>query len=151
MKSDRQKIILECISEADIETQDELIKMMATKGVRATQATVSRDIRELKLSKVMTPDGAYKYVAPKEEVHEIILPINRAVMGSIKGIDHSGNIIVINTHSGMASAVAAGLDAMNVSEILGCVAGDDTIICVTREAQNAREICARIRSMIGAV
>ena len=129
MKSVRQEKILEIISKRNIETQEELIDALRDEGFTATQATASRDIRQLKLLKVMV-DGVYKYVAPKKELDEFS-EYNSALISSIKEIKYALNNVVLKTAPGLAQAVAAGIDSLQENDILGCVAGDDTIIIVT--------------------
>lgn len=147
MKTRRHGKILEIIDRYDVETQEELIDRLRQSGFDVTQATVSRDIRELKLSKVMTAKGSYKYLQPVR--NEAAAPkFNSALTESIIKVDCSGNIIVLKTYPGMAQAVATGIDAINISDILGCVAGDDTIIIVIRSAQSATEISERLKQMM---
>jgi transcriptional regulator of arginine metabolism len=146
MKSKRQEKILEIISNNVIETQEDLILALRNEGYNATQATASRDIRQLKLLKVMV-DGVYKYVAPKNELEEIS-EYNAALMSSIKEIKHACNNVVLKTNPGLAQAVAAGIDAMNYHEILGCVAGDDTIIIVTTSEESCNIVSEKLSKFI---
>lgn len=148
MKSKRQMKIIEIIEKNDIETQEELITCLREAGYEVTQATVSRDIRELKLVKSATENGSYKYKLPKEERRDASLLYNSAFTTSIKSIRYSGNNIVIHTYPGLANAVAAGIDAMDDSNILGCVAGDDTIIAVVSDPQITKDICENINRII---
>ena len=147
MKSKRQEKILEIIANNNIETQEDLITALRNEGYAATQATASRDIRQLKLLKVMV-DGVYKYVAPKSELEDVS-EYNAALMSSIKEIRHACNNVVLKTNPGLAHAVAVGLDAMNYNEILGCVAGDDTIIIVTSSEESATFIAEKIGRISG--
>ncbi len=147
MKSRRQEKILQIIAAHDVDTQEELIERLRIAGFETTQATVSRDIRELKLAKVMTGVGTYKYV--RHGVSENTHPhINGALTDSITRIEAAGNILVIHTFVGMAQAIAATVDALKISEIVGCVAGDDTIIAVIRTEAQARELAEKLRLMI---
>lgn len=147
MKTRRHSKILEIIERYDVETQEELIERLKQVGFEVTQATISRDIRELKLSKVMTAKGSYKYLLPVR--NEATTPrFNSALTESITKVDCASNIIVLKTYPGMAQAVATGIDAINISDILGCVAGDDTIMIVIRNAQSAVEISERIKQMM---
>ena len=125
MKSGRQEIIISLVERCEIETQEELIGLLLREGYRVTQATVSRDIKELKLSKVPTGRGTYKYTLPKQDDNAGSLKFNSALIESIKKVDYSGNIIVLSTYPGLANAVAAGLDSIETNEILGSVAGHD--------------------------
>ncbi len=148
MKIKRHNKILEIIENYNIETQEELIAKLKLAGFDVTQATVSRDIRELKLLKQMSDMGTYKYVVPKNNHSENLHVYSRALASSIKSVDSSMNDIVIKTYPGMAQAVAAGIDALHENDILGCVAGDDCIIIVTREAESAVAIAHRITKLI---
>lgn len=148
MKIKRHNKILEIIENYTIETQEELIEKLRLAGFDVTQATVSRDIRELKLLKQMSDMGTYKYVVPKNSVSENQHVYSRAIASSIKSVESSYNDIVIKTYPGMAQAVAAGVDSMHEADILGCVAGDDCIIIVTRDTESAVEIASRIRKLM---
>ena len=147
MKVKRHNKILEIIDNYNIETQEELIEKLRLAGFDVTQATVSRDMRELKLTKQMSDAGAYRYVVTKNNStnHHVY---NKAITGSIKTVDYALNNVVIKTYPGMANAVAAGIDAIHESNILGCVAGDDCIIIVTRNEADAGDLTSRIRKMI---
>lgn len=150
MKADRQKKILEIVNRCQIETQDDLIDRLMAEGYAVTQATVSRDIRELQLNKVLTKQGKYRYTAPKKEDLVTGLKINAALVDSIISVEFALNLIVIKTLPGLANAVAAGIDSLAVAEILGCVAGDDTIMVATRSEDSAKSISERIRVMMKA-
>lgn len=142
MKSSRQEKILEIISKNNIETQEELIEALKKEGIVATQATASRDIRQLKLLKVMV-DGVYKYVAPKKELDELS-EYNSALILSIREIKYALNNVVVRTAPGLAQAVAAGVDSLRESDILGSVAGDDTIILVTSSEEASERIAQKL-------
>ena len=149
MKNTRQKTILSLISEFEITTQEELIEKLRESGYNVTQATVSRDIRELKLVKVPTGHGEYKYLLPQQnEGAGNGRFFNNALAESIVSVDFACNNIVIKTYPGLAGAVATGIDALRVNEILGCVAGDDTIIMVLRNEHSARDLSEKIRHLI---
>ncbi|MGM9683772.1 MAG: arginine repressor [Eubacteriales bacterium] len=147
MKSDRQNAITDLITRYEIETQEDMINRLRTAGYDVTQATVSRDIRELKLTKVLTPHGTYRYVKnhPRSQVSNA--RFNNAVADSITGVDYSQNIVVIKTYPGLAMAVASGIDALNFPKILGCIAGDDTVMVVTRSPESSEEICDKIKEL----
>ncbi len=147
MKVKRHNKILEIIENYNIETQEELIAKLKLAGFDVTQATVSRDIRELKLMKQMSENGTYKYVVSKSSGDNQHI-YNRAITSSIKSVEYSLNNIVIKTYPGMANAVAAGIDSLHESSILGCVAGDDCIIIVTRDPNDAGELTRRLQKMI---
>jgi transcriptional regulator of arginine metabolism len=146
MKSKRQEKILEIISKKDIETQEDLILALREEDYIATQATVSRDIRQLKLLK-LTVDGVYKYVAPKTEIDNTFR-YNHALFSSITAITYALNNVVIKTNPGLAQAVAAGVDSLNDKDILGCVAGDDTIILVTKSIEASEKIVEKINKIV---
>ena len=150
MKGNRQKKILEIINRYHIETQDDLIDRLLVEGFSVTQATVSRDIRELQLSKVLTSKGSYRYVAPKKEEMVAGMRINAALVDSILSVDYAQNLVVVRTFPGLAQAVAAGIDNLALAEVLGCVAGDDTILVATRNEATAKSISERIHVMMKA-
>ncbi|MBQ9801670.1 MAG: arginine repressor [Clostridia bacterium] len=150
MKTNRQKKILEIVNRFHIETQDDLIEHLTTEGFTVTQATVSRDIRELQLTKVLTNHGTYRYVAPKREEMVSGLKFNTALVDSIVSVEYAVNMIVIKTYPGLAQAVATGVDNLAIAEVLGCVAGDDTIMVVTKNEASAKNISERIRIMMKA-
>lgn len=148
MKSERQQRILELISKYEIETQEDMIRRLREEGYLVTQATVSRDLRELKLTKTLTSRGTYRYAVASGRSHAGSVKLNHAMVDSITSVDYSMNTVVIKTFPGMAQAVAAGVDALNMQSILGCVAGDDTILIVTRGEESAAQISERIRELM---
>ena len=148
MKSARQEKILEIIDKHEVETQEELIAYLIAEGVPVTQATVSRDIRELKLTKVLTGRGHYRYIRSNQNKGSGSVRFNTALADSIHTVDHAGNLIVLKTFPGLASAVATGIDAMHMIEILGCVAGDDTIMIVARSEDSAADISDKLKGMM---
>lgn len=148
MKRIRQEKMLELISKYEIDTQDELIDRLRESGFEVTQATVSRDIRELNISKMTTGKGTYRYVLPKHTAPAYNMKFNSALIDALISIDYACNIIVLKTHAGLANALAVGIDAMHLDDILGCVAGDDTIMLVSRSEESARQIANRLRDMI---
>ena len=148
MKSHRQEKILELIAQHEIETQDDLIHYLQDSGFVVTQATISRDIRELKLTKVLTGHGSYRYVLPSQPESVQFAKYNRTVIESIISAECAGNILVIKTYPGLAQAVALGIDNMNLPKILGTVGGDDTIISVTKDAEYAKDAVRRIHELM---
>lgn len=139
MKADRHKRILELISLYNIETQEQLVDILIKEGYIVTQATVSRDIRELKLVKSSFDGERAKYVARTRTGSDEVTAEQKndsqyisVIKDAVVSIDSAENILVIKTVPGMAMAVAAGIDSMHIEEILGCIAGDDTIMCVVR-------------------
>ncbi|MBQ9783952.1 MAG: arginine repressor [Clostridia bacterium] len=152
MKKHRQEKMLELISKYEIDTQDELIERLRDHGFEVTQATVSRDVRELKISKMMTGKGTYRYVLPKQTAETTPgMKFSNTLIDSIVSVDHAVNIVVLKTYAGLAQAVAVGIDGMNMQQILGCVAGDDTIMIVSRDETCATEIADHIRSLMGRI
>ena len=145
MKTKRQAKILELIKKNNIETQEELSDYLEREGYQVTQATVSRDIRELKLTKVAVNGGRQKYVALMEASEDLSEKYTRVFRD---GFVMAQNILVIKTVSGMAMAVAAALDAMHLHEVVGCIAGDDTIMCAVRSVQETVEVMGRLRKIV---
>ena len=147
MKTKRQDEIVRLISAADIETQEELASELRALGYKVTQATISRDIRELHLIKVASKGGGFKYAKP--EKHEIAVSerLARILTDSMVGVDFSGNTIVVRTISGSANVAAEAIDNLGWTEILGTIAGDNTIFVVVRENADAAEISERIRNL----
>ena len=148
MQSSRQDKILEIIGKYDVETQDDLISLLSKEGFAVTQATVSRDIRELKLSKVLTGRGTYRYVQGGHKSIDVNVRFNNALADAIQRVDYARNLIVIKTIPGLAPAVATGIDAIHLVEILGCIAGDDTIMVVVRDDESAAEIADKLKHII---
>ncbi len=148
MKRNRQEKMLELISRYEIDTQDELIARLRDCGFEVTQATISRDIRELKIAKMMTGKGSYRYVLPKQTASGAGQKFSTALIDSIVSVDSACNIVVIKTYPGLANAVAVGIDNLNFSQILGCVAGDDTIMIATRDYESADMICNRLHELL---
>ena len=148
MKYSRHSKILEIIESKDVETQDELAEELKTTGFKVTQATVSRDIKEMRLIKVLTKDGRYKYASIREKegvVNDRFLKIFR---NSVVAIDHAGNIIVIKTLVGSASAAAVAIDAFRIKHIVGSIAGDDTIFLLVKDAGLVPELLAYFSQLI---
>ena len=151
MKKNRQEKLLELISHYEIDTQDELIALLRDHGYDVTQATVSRDIRELKIAKMTTGKGSYRYVLPKQSVETGSgMKFSTALIDSIVSVDHACNIVVLKTYAGLAGAVAVGIDGMNMHQVLGCVAGDDTIFVAARTEAAAKHFSERIHIMMKA-
>ena len=148
MKTKRQAKILELIKKNDIETQEELSDYLLKEGYQVTQATVSRDIRELKLTKVAMSSGKQKYVALQETGEDLSKKYVRVFHDGFVSMDMAQNILVIKPASGMAMAVAAALDAMNMHEIVGSIAGDDTIMCAVRSVDDTIAVMNRLRKIV---
>lgn len=151
MKSKRHVKILELIQKNEIETQEELLDYLKQEGYRVTQATVSRDIRELKLTKVAVSGGRQKYAILTENLEDMESKYRRIFKDGFVSMDMAQNILVVKTVSGMAMAVAAALDAMNCHEIVGSIAGDDTIMCAVRTVEETAVLMDRLRRIIGEV
>ncbi len=150
MKNKRQEEILHIIGSNDVETQESLLELLKAAGYSATQATISRDIRELKLVKRMTSNGTYRYEMSTNR--DNLLPkFNSALAESIIRVETGGNIVVIHTLAGMAQAVAACIDTAQMEDILGCVAGDDTILAVTSDNHIAMTLAEKLRTMLRAL
>lgn len=148
MKTLRQVKILELIKNRDIETQDELSAYLEEEGYHVTQATVSRDIRELKLTKVALSNGKQKYVSIFETPDDMKEKYIRIFRDGFVSMDMAENILVIKTVSGMAMALAASLEAMDYSEIVGCIAGDDTIFVAVRRIGDTPVLMNRLRKLV---
>ena len=150
MKKGRQEKILELINKYEIETQDELMEFLGEEGYMVTQATVSRDIRDLDLVKVAMPGGSYKYVvsgvSKKQRGHAGA--ISHAIANTVISIKCAQNMIVIKTSAGMAQAIALTIDRIPDEDILGCVAGDDAIIVVTPDNDKAIEVAEKIKKQL---
>lgn len=148
MKTKRQAKMLELIKKNDIETQEELSDYLEKEGFQVTQATVSRDIRELKLTKVAMSNGRQKYAALMEADENLSEKYARVFRDGFVSMDMAQNILVIKTVSGMAMALAAALDAMNLHEVVGSIAGDDTIMCAIRSVDDTVAVMNRLRKIV---
>ena len=148
MKVSRHAKIIELINQYDIETQEELADRLNQSGFKVTQATVSRDIRDLKLTKMSVDGGKQKYVIIKPEDGGMTEKYMRVLRDGYVSMDMAQNILVIKTVSGMAMAVAAAIDAMQWKEVVGCIAGDDTIMCAVRSVQETVEVMGRLRKIV---
>ena len=148
MKVNRHAKIVELINKYQIETQEELAEYLNQEGFRVTQATVSRDIRDLKLMKVPIENGRQKYAVLQAEQSGLAEKYIRILSDGYISMDMAQNILVIKTVSGMAMAVAAALDAMKYHEIVGCIAGDDTVMCAVRTVDDTILLMEKIRKII---
>lgn len=148
MKTKRQAKVLELIKKNDIETQEELSDYLEKEGFQVTQATVSRDIRELKLTKVAMNNGRQKYAALMETDEKLSEKYARVFRDGFVSMDMAQNILVIKTVSGMAMALAAALDAMNLHEVVGSIAGDDTIMCAIRSVDDTVAVMSRLKKIV---
>lgn len=148
MKKQRQDSILDLIRKVDVDTQEELAEMLRQRGFKVTQATVSRDIRELELSKVSTPDGRQKYVQMPQNSPQMEDRYIRVLRDGFLGMDVAQNLLVIRTESGMAMAVAATLDSLSLPEVVGCIAGDDTIFVAARSQEEAAALSEKLTELL---
>ena len=149
MKNDRQRAILNIIGTKDIETQFQLIEELENAGIKSTQATVSRDIKELHLFKELSPNGKYKYVSTaKSEIQNYSDRLITIFKESITSFCCAQNIVVIKTLPGLASGVCSALDGMDILNLAGTLAGDDTAFLAMYDSVSAQELCREISSML---
>ena len=148
MKSKRHAKILEIISKYNIETQEELSDHLEQAGFHVTQATVSRDIRELKLTKVADQKGRQKYSALTENQVDMSEKYIHVFQAGFVSMDMAQNILVIRTVSGMAMAVAAAIDNLEVAGVVGCIAGDDTVMCAIHSVGEVPAVMAKIQKLL---
>lgn len=148
MKSQRHEKIIELIGSRDIETQEELADVLNNAGFNVTQATVSRDIRELNLTKMSVDGKKQKYVVYQATEPKMSDKYIRVLKDGYESMDMAQNILVIKTVSGMAMAVAAALDALNWSEVVGSIAGDDTIMCAVRSVDDTIKLMDKLKKIV---
>lgn len=148
MKTKRQKKIIEIITNYDIETQEELAQHLINEGFAVTQATVSRDIREMELTKVSISGGKQKYTTSHNRQMSANNKFIRVLVDGVLSIECAGNLLVVRTVAGMAMAVGAAIDAMNIKEVVGCIAGDDTIMCAIKNADDTSKVKKYLESYI---
>ena len=149
MKTKRHSKILELISERDINTQEELLAYLKDAGFDVTQATVSRDIKELRLVKTMVSDGKYRYASSVSDSNADSGTKYAVFSQSTKSVDCAGNMVVVKCFNGMANAACAVLDAMNHEGVVGTLAGDDTIFVLMRDEKSATTLVGKIKELIG--
>lgn len=149
MKQRRQKKILEIIEKNDVDTQSTLMELLLKSGFNATQATLSRDIRELRLIKILGKNGTYKYSVPTKEKNTTTESKLRSIfIDTIISVDYVSSTVVLKCHTGMANAACAALDNMNIKDVVGSIAGDDTIFVLLRNDQAAIEFVEEIKLII---
>lgn len=149
MKSQRQAKILEIISTRNVETQEQLLAALQQEGFRGTQATISRDIKELRIVKELTSLGTYRYTTSVNELGgSFTSRLNTIFRECVVGFDYAQNIIVIRTLPGLASAAGSAVDAMNLTAVVGTLAGDDTVMVVMRDNNAAASFCGEIKNLI---
>lgn len=148
MKKRRHKLILDLIEQFEISTQEELLEMLRDRGYDVTQATVSRDVKELRLIKSQGSGGVYKYAAESKKNTGYTDMFDALFQSAMTKVDYAGNICVIKCSPGLASAACATIDAMNVSEVVGTIAGDDTIFMLCRTDDEAHGVAEALNRMI---
>lgn len=149
MKAKRQAKIMEIISTSNVETQEQLLQELQEAGFSCTQATISRDIKELKIVKEMTNFGSYRYsITEKELGNPFTDRLNAIFRECVTSFDYAQNIVVIHTLPGLANAAASALDAMKAEYILGTLAGDDTVVAILRDSNSAAIFCGEIKALI---
>ena len=149
MKAKRQAKIMEIISTANVETQEQLLQELQEAGFSCTQATISRDIKELKIVKEMTNFGTYRYsITEMEPGNPFSDRLNTIFRECVTSFDYAQNIVVIHTLPGLANAAASALDAMKAEYILGTLAGDDTVVAILRDSNSAAVFCGEIKALI---
>lgn len=150
MKSKRQAEILRLIDEQTIETQEQMLEALKSSGIKATQATISRDIKELNLTKQQTPSGISRYAVSvaRHTTHGFSNRLKTIFKECVTSYDVAQNIVVVKTMPGLASAAGAALDGMEIDGLVGSLAGDDTVIMIMRTNQMADEFCHEIKTLL---
>ena len=149
MKSSRQSVILDIIAEQDIETQNQLMDALSRRGIKSTQATVSRDIKELRLVKELSPEGRYRYIsAARDDSADHSLRLRKIFRESVTSLVVAQNIIVIKTLPGLADAACSTLDGMDIPKLAGTLAGDDTAFLAMMDNESAELFCREIEAML---
>lgn len=149
MKNSRQAMILEIVSQEDVETQEQLLARLRDRGIQCTQATISRDIKQLHLVKEPVGQGAYKYaVSDKRTELNLAEKLRTIFRECIVSIDYAQNIVVVKTMPGLANGACSALDNMDMSDIVGSLAGDDTAFLVMRTTESAELLCQEIKEML---
>ena len=149
MKSKRQAEILRIIEDVDVETQDQLLSELKARGLTSTQATISRDIKELHLIKELTGYGTYKYaVSGRKTSMNIAGRLRTIFKEGVTSFDRAQNIVVLKTMPGLASAACAAIDGMEISDLVGSLAGDDTAVLIMRDSEKAEAFCGETRKIL---
>lgn len=149
MKTNRQNKILQLIAQKSIETQDQLLKELLDSGYKCTQATVSRDIKELRIIKSLDGMGSYRYCAPKEPEDEKFDYRFRVIFREcVTCVDYAQNLVVIKTMPGLGAAAGANIDALHMPSVVGTLSGDDTALVIMRDTQTAMDFCEEIEKML---
>ena len=148
MKNERQQKILELIEAYEIDTQETLIERLREEGFNVTQTTVSRDVKQLSLVKGVTGRGTYKYVAPQGKKAPASPVLNSSITESVMHIEAAENIVVVKTLSGMANAIGVCMDSLHIPGVVGSVAGDDTVIIVTKTVEDAEKVKQKLCDLL---
>ncbi len=148
MKSGRHARILEIIAERPVETQDELLTVLRAEGYKATQATISRDIKDLRLVKTLGNDGKYRYVTAEKKSSDLQSGFSSLFGSAVGSIESAENLVVIRTLSGMAQAVCASIDSLTFAAVVGTIAGDDTIFIACRSTELASDVADELRKLV---
>lgn len=148
MKPGRQSAILEIIAEREIETQHQLLLALAERGVKSTQATLSRDIKDMRLVKELGPNGNYRYVAAKAEAEDFEQRLRKIFKESVVSSDVAQNIVVIKTLPGLGQGACSAIDAMDIQGLVGSLAGDDTLFLAMRDTESAASFYKEIESLL---
>jgi transcriptional regulator of arginine metabolism len=150
MKTQRQAKIMEIVSTRDVETQEQLLEALQEAGFYSTQATISRDIKELRIVKELTKYGTYRYTsAAKEMAGSFSARLNAIFKECVTGFDFAQNLVVIHTIPGLAGAAASAVDSMEMSFVLGTIGGDDTVVIVMRDMDAAAVFCGELKELLG--
>ena len=150
MKARRHAKIMEIIATRDVDTQEQLLEELTAAGITTTQATISRDIKELRIVKELTKFGTYRYTASSKEVTGTFSNrLSKIFRECITGFDYAQNLVVIHTIPGLAPAAASAVDAMGMHFVIGCIGGDDTVLIVMRDNNAAAAFCSEIRNILG--
>lgn len=148
MKGPRQRKIREIIGAREIETQEDLVEALKSEGMQVTQATVSRDIKELQLIKVPLEDGRYKYSMPQDQRFNPAHKLKRALLDHFVGVEAAENLLVLKCLPGTANTICSLIDGMDWPDVMGTIGGDDTILLITRSKSQAQGIVTRIHDMM---
>ena len=149
MKSTRQAMILELISQQDIETQNQMMEALMERGIKSTQATLSRDIKELRLVKELSPSGSYRYVVVnRDELSDFDIRLRKIFRECVLSYDYAQNLVILHTMPGLANAAASALDHMSVPDLVGTLAGDDTVFLAMRTNEAAALFYMEIEAML---
>ena len=149
MKSTRQAMILELISQQDIETQNQMMEALKERGIKSTQATLSLDIKELRLVKELSPSGSYRYVVVnRDELSDYDIRLRKIFRECVISYDYAQNLVVLHTMPGLANAAASALDHMSVPELVGTLAGDDTVFLAMKTNEAASLFYLEIEAML---